>query len=97
MSIKYFKTGLIAGVFSLVFMLGANAQENKGEKGRKERPTFAQLLEDMDANEDGKLSKDEIKGRLKNRFDKIDLNEDGFITEEEFKKAPRPKGRKRDN
>lgn len=97
MNSKYFKTGLITGAFSLLFMLGANAQQERGEKGKKERPKFAQLLKDMDANDDGKLSKDEVKGRLKEHFDKVDLNEDGFITEEEFKKAPRPKRRKRDS
>jgi len=47
----------------------------------------------MDANEDGKLSEEELKGPLKDNFDKIDTDEDGFITEEEFDKAPKPKGR----
>jgi Ca2+-binding EF-hand superfamily protein len=45
----------------------------------------------MDKNKDGKLSKAEIKGPLKNDFSKVDLNEDGYINEEEFKKAPKPK------
>ena len=38
----------------------------------------------MDANEDGKLSKKEVKGPLKKDFDKIDSNEDGFITKKEL-------------
>lgn len=95
MKSKTLKLGFFTGALSLLFMLSGNAQQERGERERKEPPTFAQLLKDMDANEDGKLSKDEIKGRLKKHFDKVDLNEDGFITEEEFKKAPRPERRKR--
>ena len=49
----------------------------------------------MDANEDGKLSKKEVKGPIKDDFDTIDADEDGFITEEELKKAPKPKRRER--
>lgn len=67
--------------------------QSKGE--RKEPPTYAKLIEDMDKNEDGLLSKDEIKGPLKDDFSKIDTDEDGFISEEEFEKAPKPKGRNR--
>ncbi len=66
----------------------ANAQSNDRE--RKEPPTFGQLLKQMDKDEDGKLSKIEIKGPLIDNFDKIDTDEDGFITETEFKKAPKP-------
>ena len=51
----------------------------------------------MDANEDGKLSKKELKGPIKNDFSKIDTNEDGFITKAELKRAPKPvrRGNKR--
>lgn len=70
-----------------------NAQSNDRE--RKEPPTFSQLLEEMDKDEDGKLSKSEIKGPLKNDFDKIDTDEDEFISEAEFKKAPKPERKSR--
>ncbi len=69
--------------------------QSGGRPDRKEPPTFKELLEKMDANEDGKLSKKEVKGPLKVDFAKADADEDGFITEEEFKKALKPKGRKR--
>ena len=49
----------------------------------------------MDANEDGKLSKEEVKGPLKDHFDTVDADEDGFITEEELENAPKPKRRER--
>ena len=45
------------------------------------------MIEDLDANKDGKISKDEARGRLKEDFDKIDLNKDGFIDREELIKA----------
>lgn len=69
----------------------AIAQDRK-EKPRQ-RPTVEQLMKDLDEDEDGKLSKEEVKGRLKEDFDKIDANEDGFLSEEELEKAPKPKRR----
>tara|TARA_R110002050_G_scaffold56512_4_gene127232 strand:- start:53762 stop:54037 length:276 start_codon:yes stop_codon:yes gene_type:complete len=80
------KIGML-GVFLLLFSSG-NAQE----KGKNQKPpSFKELLEQMDKNEDGKLSKEEVKGPIQNDFEKIDTDEDGFITEEELKKAPKPK------
>jgi len=51
----------------------------------------------MDANKDGKLSKNEVKGPIAEDFSKIDANQDGFITREELEKiskngGQRPKG-----
>lgn len=37
----------------------------------------------FDANKDGKLSRDEIPPRLRDRFDQIDANHDGFVSREE--------------
>ncbi len=86
-----FKTAVL--VFGIVMISNLSYGQSKDRQERKEPPTFSQLLKEMDKNEDGKLSKDEIKGPLKKDFDKVDLNEDGFITAEEFKKAPKPKRR----
>lgn len=58
-----------------------------------QRPSFSDLVSNMDSNNDGKLSKSEIQGPLKNDFSKVDSNEDGYITEEEFNNAPAPQGR----
>lgn len=92
------KSAVLIGLFSVLFTFSAIAQQqNRGEKKQRTPPTFAQLLKDMDTNEDGKLSKKEIKGPLKENFDEVDTDEDGFITEEEFKKAPKPKRRARKN
>lgn len=46
------------------------------------------LLDRMDANKDGKLSKDEAQGPLKERFDLADANGDGFIGPDEFGRLP---------
>ena len=84
----------------MLFFLGcvtfSNAQQQRNND-QKKPPTFAQLLKEMDKNEDGKLAKSELEGPLKDDFAKIDTDEDGFITEAEFKKAPKPKGGERKN
>ncbi|ANH59841.1 MULTISPECIES: hypothetical protein [Dokdonia] len=87
-----FKMSALAIVFTLGIVSVSCAQGQRNND-RKEPPTFAQLLKDMDANEDNKLDKSEIKGPLKEAFKEVDTNEDGFITEKEFKKAPKPKRR----
>ncbi len=46
-----------------------------------------EIFQDLDANKDGKISKDEARGRVKENFDKIDLNKDGFIDRNELLKA----------
>ncbi|MEP3209587.1 MAG: EF-hand domain-containing protein [Maribacter sp.] len=92
-----FKT-LVLIIGSVLFFSNSALAQSQNRQERREPPTFAELLEKMDANEDGKLSKEEVKGRLKDHFEKVDVDEDGFITAEEFEKAPRPKrGPKRQN
>ncbi|MUU78221.1 EF-hand domain-containing protein [Winogradskyella endarachnes] len=85
-------------VFGVALFMSSNviAQSNDRQE-RKGPPTFAELLKEMDANEDGKLAKDELKGPLKDDFAKIDTDEDGFISEEEFKNAPKPERKGRGN
>ena len=94
MKSKTFKT--VAIVFGIVLFMSTNSYaQSQNRKERKEPPTFSELLKELDKNEDGKLSKDEIKGPLKEDFSKVDTDEDGFITEEEFKNAPKPERKKR--
>ena len=87
------KTALLTVTLVCFGITFSNAQE-KGERPKKP-PTYKELLKEMDANEDGKLSADEVKGPLKDDFAKIDADEDGFISEAELKKAPKPKGREK--
>ena len=41
----------------------------------------------MDTDKDGKLSKNEVKGPLKQDFNSIDTNKDGFISKSELEKV----------
>ena len=50
-------------------------------------PNAAQIIKEMDANNDGKLSKTEVKGPLKEGFSKIDANNNGFLSKEELEKG----------
>ena len=68
--------------------------QSQNRTDRPNRPSFEQLLKNMDSDKDGKLSKSEVKGPLNDHFAKVDTDEDGFITKEEFENAPRPKQKK---
>ncbi|NRR90514.1 EF-hand domain-containing protein [Winogradskyella undariae] len=87
-----FKTVVL--VFGLVGF--SNLTYAQSDRQERKKPTFAELLKEMDANEDGKLSEAEVKGPLKDGFSDIDTDEDGFISEEEFKNAPKPERKGRD-
>tara|TARA_R110002049_G_scaffold272070_1_gene449333 strand:- start:873 stop:1157 length:285 start_codon:yes stop_codon:yes gene_type:complete len=88
-----FKTAVLVLGIAIVSNI-SYGQSNNRQDGKKP-PTFKQLLKEMDKNEDGKLSREEVKGPLKEDFAKIDANEDGFITEKELKNAPKPQRKER--
>ncbi len=82
-------------MLAIVLIASCKSSETENKKGDSQRqqggqPSITQLLEQMDANNDGKLSESEVKGPLKNDFSKIDTNDDGYITKEELEKAPKP-------
>lgn len=60
------------------------SSQNRPQRG--ERPNIFE----MDTNNDGLLSKSEVKGPIVNDFDAIDTNGDGYISKEEFEAAPKP-------
>jgi len=45
------------------------------------------LLERLDADKDGRISKDEAKGPLADNFDRLDTNGDGYLDKEELRRA----------
>jgi Ca2+-binding EF-hand superfamily protein len=45
------------------------------------------IIKELDANKDGKISRDEAKGFLKTNFDRIDTNKDGFVDRQELLRA----------
>lgn len=89
------KSAVLTAMVTLFFSANLSAQ-SQGGKGQKEPPSVDQIFKEMDKDEDGKLSKEELKGPIKDDFDTIDTDEDGYISKEELEKAPKPKGRKRE-
>ena len=62
----------------------------KGPGGQKAQGPIRRL----DTNGDGKISRSEAQGRLKENFDKIDANGDGFLEPDEIRKAVAANGTK---
>ena len=57
---------------------------SNSQSSKNTTPSFDKMLVKMDSNNDGKISKSEAKGKLKENFNKRDKNKDGFITEDEM-------------
>lgn len=71
----------------------SNTTQSRNKTSHKRQggqPNVKQLIAQMDADKDGKLSVSEVKGPLKNDFSKIDTDEDGFLSEKELENAPKP-------
>lgn len=92
---KGLKFTLLVTAISLFTSYNINAQNSGGGRQDKKPPTIDEIFKQMDKDEDGLLSKKEIKGPLKNDFDKIDTDEDGFLSKEELEKAPKPERKER--
>lgn len=89
------KFGILILLIAIVTSCKTNAQSNDKKQKQQGPPSIEELFKTMDENEDGLLSKEEVKGPLKNDFSKIDTDEDGFLSKEEMKKAPKPERRER--
>ena len=76
-------------IFSHIILISCKSnQEKKGQQEPNgQRPSSAQIISEMDKNEDGKLSRDEVIGPIANDFKNIDSNDDGFLNLEELNKA----------
>lgn len=68
----------------------AEKKNGTSQRQRGGQPNVEQLMSQMDANKDGKLSESEVKGPLKNDFSKIDTDDDGYLSEAEIENAPKP-------
>jgi Ca2+-binding EF-hand superfamily protein len=78
-------------VLGAAALLSTAAVANDASTGESKGDTFAML----DADSDGKLSKEEVAGNtsITTSFDRLDGNSDGFITKREFRRNTRPKSR----
>lgn len=74
----------------------AAAEKPKGPPAETtRRKARADGLQRFDKNKDGKVSKDEAEGRLKDNFDRADRNGDGFLDQTELREAFERLGRKK--
>ena len=80
-STKYLMAGLASAV--LLSPIAASAQDH----GKNRGPSPRQMFERADANNDGKLTLEEMLLQSSTRFDKSDANGDGEISVEEMTAA----------
>lgn len=62
-------------------------QDRRGEVGRASRQKAIERFDGADADKDGRLSREEVTGRMTyvaENFDQMDKNHDGFLGWEEF-------------
>ncbi len=79
---------------------GGSKDASQNEQGpnngnRRSGPPSVEQIFEMDTDGDNLLSREEVKGRMANDFDRIDTNSDGYLTKEEVKNAPRPERKSR--
>lgn len=83
----------IVTVALFVSCKSSSETENQSRNSQRQRggqPNAEQLISEMDADKDGKLSEAEVKGPLKNDFSTIDTDEDGYLSKTEIENAPKP-------
>lgn len=75
---------ILSAVVAVTFIAGVQAQNEKSPK-RPKHMSMKRMLEKMDADKDGKISKSEWTAHHEQRFTDIDANKDGQLEPEEFK------------
>ncbi len=58
----------------------------RGGFGERRRPDAGQMIERMDTNGDGVISRDEARGPMADRFKMMDIDENGLLSREELQK-----------
>jgi Ca2+-binding EF-hand superfamily protein len=78
-------------ILAIAFATAAWAADKENPKKPAENPEVekivADLLQRFDTNKDGKISKDEAKGRLADAFGRFDTNKDGFLDKDELRRV----------
>ena len=87
---KVLKITICAAAIALITSCNSKEEIASKTAGSKIDKATTELMSKMDANKDGKLSKEEVKGPLSNDFDKIDTDGDGYLSLEELNSAPKP-------
>jgi Ca2+-binding EF-hand superfamily protein len=65
-------------------LAGGQSPGPRGDKGKGDKGNPREFFERLDANKDGKLSKDEVPERMRDNVKGLDANNDGAISLEEF-------------
>ena len=75
-------------VVALMDLLRQRLKNNPmGPQGRPDPDRMvAMMLNQMDTDKDGRISKAEATGRLKENFDRADINKDGYLDKDELRK-----------
>lgn len=91
--------GIAIIILTILLAIGCSSQkevatttDNRPNQrgGQRQSPPSVDDIFKMDANQDGKLAKSEVTGRLEKDFVTIDTDGDGFITKTELENAPKP-------
>lgn len=85
-----------SGTPSTDFRIGGGMGDPGGRSGMggpPGRPNPEQMMQHMDRNGDGELSRDEVQGPLKDHFDRLDTDKSGTLSRKELKNAKPPGGR----
>lgn len=88
------KSVLVVSACFAVFSLTAN-ELSLSNINRVKVPRAQKIMNKMDKDNDGRISKQEAKGRLKKHFGQIDTNNDGFLTFDELKHKQKMKRKRK--
>ena len=83
----------------VVLVIGSNFSWSQSKNKKPSDVNYGQAwFNEIDADGDGKISRDEhmkhAEKRAENRFMQMDVNKDGFISEDEFKEGKSKKRKK---
>ncbi|TDU66535.1 acetyl esterase/lipase [Prosthecobacter fusiformis] len=76
-------------LFPCLFSLALNASAQQVAPAER----LARIFTQMDANQDGKLGKEELPERMRGNFDRVDADKDGFISKEEHQAIAAGRGK----
>lgn len=85
----FLKLGVL-GLIMVTFSLNRTYGQSDNKSLKQKPPSVEAVFEMMDADNDSKLSLEEVKGPFRDDFTKVDTNSDGFLTKEELEKVPKP-------
>ncbi len=78
----------IITLFLGVLAFAASADHGRGHHGKGPKgmgPMHGKMMEKMDTDKDGKISKQEWQAHHESMFTQLDADKDGFVTKEEMK------------